>query len=159
MKESLLQGRTLETENRAKEDAVILEGKQEEAKNADVEMQDEEETKEERQQKRLVGAAAKAARVQEEIKKHDELLYRPFNSGLDTGNYQLIGVVTHKGRSADGGHYIGWVHASGDDWLQCDDDIVTTVKTDDILALRGGGDWHTAYICFYRKLEVTPYGV
>ena len=49
LKESLLQGRTLETENRAKEDAVILEGKQEEAKNADVEMQDEEETKEERQ--------------------------------------------------------------------------------------------------------------
>jgi len=74
--------------------------------------------------------------------------------GLDTGSYELIGVVTHKGRSADGGHYIGWIHASGDDWLQCDDDIITTVKTDDILALRGGGDWHTAYMCFYRKLEV-----
>ena len=68
-------------------------------------------------QKRLVGAAAKAARKEEEIKKHDEILYRPFNSGLDTGNYQLIAVVTHKGRSADGGHYIGWTHASGDDWV------------------------------------------
>lgn len=75
--------------------------------------------------------------------------------GLDTGNYQLIGVVTHKGRSADGGHYIGWVHASGDDWHQYDDDIVTTVKTDDILNLKGGGDWHTAYLALYRKLEVT----
>jgi hypothetical protein len=63
-------------------------------------------------------------------------------------------VVTHKGRSADGGHYIGWVHASGDDWMQCDDDIVTNVKTDDIMALRGGGDWHTAYLCLYRKIEV-----
>ena len=63
--------------------------------------------------------------------------------------------MTHKGRSADGGHYIGWVHASGDDWLQCDDDIVTAVKTDDIMALRGGGDWHTAYLALYRKIEVT----
>ena len=119
----------------------------------------EEEKKEEPSGRKLVGAAAKAARIEEELKKHDEILNRPFNSGLDTGNYQLIGVVTHKGRSADGGHYIGWVHASGDDWLQCDDDIVTVVKTDDILALRGGGDWHTAYLCFYRKLEEVPHGV
>lgn len=36
-----------------------------------------------------------------------------------------------------------------------DDDIVTTCKTDDILMLKGGGDWHTAYIAFYRKLEAT----
>jgi len=63
--------------------------------------------------------------------------------------------VTHKGRSADGGHYIGWVHIRGDDWVQCDDDIVSNVKTDDILALKGGGDWHTAYLSLYRKVEVT----
>lgn len=50
---------------------------------------------------------------------------------------------------------MGWVHHSGDDWFQYDDDIVTTVKTEDILALRGGGDWHTAYLCIYRKLEVS----
>lgn len=83
------------------------------------------------------------------------MLYRPHGMGLDTGHYQLIAVVTHKGRSADGGHYVGWVHQSGDDWFQYDDDIVSTVKTDDILALRGGGDWHTAYLCIYRKLEVS----
>lgn len=110
---------------------------------------------EEKSNQKLVGVAAKAAQKTKEWEKHDQILYRPHNSGLDTGSYQLIGVVTHKGRSADGGHYIGWVHASGDDWLQCDDDIVTSVKTDDILALRGGGDWHTAYLCLYRKLEVT----
>ena len=28
-------------------------------------------------------------------------------------------------------------------------------ETDDILALKGGGDWHTAYLAFYRKLEAT----
>ena len=166
-----MQGRELETQNRAKEDEAKLDGKTEEEKKeaedvggaaagGDTEMQNEEEKKEmPREEKQLVGAAAKAKRVMEEIKEHDNLLYRPFNSGLDTGNYQLIGVVTHKGRSADGGHYIGWVHASGDEWLQCDDDIVTVVKTDDIMMLKGGGDWHTAYLCFYRKLEVTPYGI
>ena len=119
----------------------------------------EEEKKEDREARKLVGAAAKAARLEAEIKRHDEVLYRPFNSGLDTGNYQLIAVVTHKGRSADGGHYIGWVHASGDDWFQCDDSFVTVVKTEDILQLKGGGDWHTAYLTFYRKIEVTPHGV
>jgi ubiquitin carboxyl-terminal hydrolase 14 len=67
----------------------------------------------------------------------------------------LVAVVTHKGRSSDGGHYVGWVHQTGDDWCQYDDDIVTPVKTDEILNLKGGGDWHTAYICIYRKLEVT----
>lgn len=117
-------------------------------------MKEEKEEEKKDEPKKLVGAMAKAAAEREKVKKHDEELYRDHGLGLDTGNYQLIGVVTHKGRSADGGHYIGWIHASGDDWLQCDDDIVTTVKTDDILALRGGGDWHTAYMAFYRKLEV-----
>lgn len=92
---------------------------------------------------------------EKEMKRQDEQLYRPHGLGLDTGNYQLVAVVTHKGRSADGGHYVGWVHNKGDDWLQYDDDIVTHVSTEDILALRGGGDWHTAYLCIYRKLEVT----
>lgn len=50
---------------------------------------------------------------------------------------------------------MGWVHKSGDDWLQYDDDIVAPVKIDEILALRGGGDWHTAYLCIYRKIEVS----
>ena len=116
-------------------------------------MKDEEEKKGGEKPK-LVGALAKAAKEKQRVKEHDENLYRDHGLGLDTGSYEIIGVVTHKGRSADGGHYIGWIHASGDDWLQCDDDIITTVKTDDILALRGGGDWHTAYMCFYRKLEV-----
>jgi ubiquitin carboxyl-terminal hydrolase 14 len=91
----------------------------------------------------------------EEIKISDAMLYKPHGTGLDTGHYQLIAVVTHKGRSADGGHYVGWVHQSGDDWFQYDDDIVSTVQTDEILALRGGGDWHTAYLCIYRKIEVS----
>lgn len=39
-----------------------------------------------------------------------------------------------------------------DEWHRFDDDEVTTVKIEDILALRGGGDWHMAYYLIYRKL-------
>lgn len=117
-------------------------------------MKDANEESKEPTKPQLTGAAAKHAMKLDEIRKHDQKLYRAHGQGLDTGAYQLIGVVTHKGRSAEGGHYIGWVHASGDDWLKCDDDIVTVVKTEDILSLRGGGDWHTAYLNLYRKIEV-----
>jgi ubiquitin carboxyl-terminal hydrolase 14 len=57
-----------------------------------------------------VGKAAKEEKKKEMEKEHDKILYRPHGQGLDTGNYELIAVVTHKGRSADGGHYMGWVH-------------------------------------------------
>ena len=108
---------------------------------------------EEKEAKKLVGAAQKEDKKRQEQKAHDEKLYKPHGQGLNTGNYELIAVVTHKGRSADGGHYMGWVHQTGDIWMCFDDDIVTTCKTDDIMALKGGGDWHTAFLCFYRKLE------
>lgn len=112
-------------------------------------------SEEEKESAKVVGKALKEKRATEEQKAHDEKLYRPHGQGLDTGNYELVAIVTHKGRSADGGHYLGWVHQTGDIWMCFDDDIVTTCKTDDILALKGGGDWHTAYIAFYRKLEAT----
>lgn len=78
-----------------------------------------------------------------------------FNNGVPTdfsGTYELFGVVTHKGRDADSGHYIGWVRqAEGSDlWWKFDDDVVSEVRTVDVLALKGGGDWHTAYLNFYR---------
>lgn len=156
LKKSLDCGRELEAKIRAEEDAARLEGKKKQAEESDKQLaqkDEKEETKEEQQQKRLVGKAAKLAQKEEEHKLHDEVLYRPHGQGLDTGNYELVAVITHKGRSAEGGHYMAWVHVSGDDWACFDDDIVTTVKTDEILALRGGGDWHTAYLAIYRKLE------
>lgn len=33
----------------------------------------------------------------------------PLGTGLDTGAYELVAIVTHQGRSADSGHYVGWV--------------------------------------------------
>jgi ubiquitin carboxyl-terminal hydrolase 14 len=82
--------------------------------------------------------------------------------------------VTHKGASADGGHYIGWVKkdaidsslASGpglssskpredyddpkDEWYKFDDDRVSIVNKEKILNLDGGGEDSTAYILLYR---------
>jgi len=113
------------------------------------------ESNEEREKKKLVGDALKKAQKEEEEKRHDDILYRPHGTGLDTGNYELVAVVTHKGRSADGGHYVGWVHSHGDEWLCFDDDIVSSVKSEEILALKGGGDWHTAYLTIYRKIEAS----
>jgi len=73
------------------------------------------------------------------------------------GYYELQGVITHIGRDADAGHYIGWVKQAEDEWLKFDDDVVTTVTNDDILKLSGGGDWHTAYILLYRlSLDSDP---
>eukprot|EP00620_Florenciella_sp_RCC1587_P010130 CAMPEP_0182582666 /NCGR_PEP_ID=MMETSP1324-20130603/53214_1 /TAXON_ID=236786 /ORGANISM="Florenciella sp., Strain RCC1587" /LENGTH=511 /DNA_ID=CAMNT_0024799159 /DNA_START=51 /DNA_END=1586 /DNA_ORIENTATION=- len=66
------------------------------------------------------------------------------------GNYELFGITTHKGRLADGGHYMGWVRQDGDDWLLFDDSDVSPCKTEDIMALKGGGDHHMAYLAFYR---------
>ena len=73
---------------------------------------------------------------------------------VPTGRYQLISVLTHQGRSSESGHYIGWVHKQDDKWLKYDDDEVTMVSTNDVLELKGGGDWHMAYICFFKQLEV-----
>jgi len=91
---------------------------------------------------------------EEEVRQHDETLYRKIGTGLETGNYELVAVLTHQGRTSDSGHYVGWVHKRGDEWYKYDDDKVTEVKLDDVLGLRGGGDWHMAYYLIYRRLEI-----
>jgi len=71
------------------------------------------------------------------------------------GIYELFGVVTHKGRASDSGHYIGWVKQDGkeDDWVCFDDETASHCKTEDILLLSGGGDRSMCYLCFYRAKE------
>ncbi|TDH65481.1 hypothetical protein CCR75_003912 [Bremia lactucae] len=69
------------------------------------------------------------------------------------GNYELYAILTHKGRSADSGHYMAWVRHQGDDWYCYDDDDVSPCKTEDIMKLKGGGDWHMAYLAFYRATK------
>jgi ubiquitin carboxyl-terminal hydrolase 14 len=107
--------------------------------------------------------AALAMSVQDEDDKPS-----PVGPGLPAdfqGQYELFAVVTHKGRDADGGHYMAWVKASNssgtvekiadtdednEDWFVFDDDEVSPCKTEDVLKLKGGGDYAMSYINFYR---------
>ncbi|SCV73153.1 BQ2448_7078 [Microbotryum intermedium] len=90
-----------------------------------------------------------------------------------SGLYELVGVVSHKGASADGGHYVGWTRADAMDrknkgkgkaeteldvedpdkveWYKFDDEKVTTVAKEKITLLEGGGEDHSAYILIYRS--------
>ena len=137
----------------------------------------------------------------EETKRHEELatllsLVHPdveADKGANvSGLYELAGIVSHKGASADGGasppslplvlvsaaltpspspsrppagHYVGWCAApppSSDgaaldfdydkqEWYKFDDEKVSLVGRDKILALEGGGEDHSAYILLYRS--------
>ncbi|PWN26331.1 cysteine proteinase [Jaminaea rosea] len=94
--------------------------------------------------------------------------------------YELVGIVTHKGANADGGHYISWVvkeddsgadpaaaaiegadggkgkaaklvdQPFGEEWYKFDDEKVSVVGRDKITMLDGGGEDSTAYLLLYR---------
>jgi len=94
-------------------------------------------------------------------KKEEDIKTAPFSFDNDLGSnnsgyYELSAVLTHKGRSSSSGHYVAWVRRKGDDWLMFDDDMVSPVKSEDILKLSGGGDWHSAYVLLYapKLLEI-----
>jgi ubiquitin carboxyl-terminal hydrolase 14 len=88
-----------------------------------------------------------------------------------TGKYELIAVLTHKGRSADSGHYVAWVRqeggysvkealypkgkaqAKGNTWVLFDDDELSIKTDEDVLGLSGGGDWHMAYLLLYKAIR------
>eukprot|EP00457_Paulinella_chromatophora_P005857 gb/GEZN01005875.1/.p1 GENE.gb/GEZN01005875.1/~~gb/GEZN01005875.1/.p1 ORF type:complete len:512 (-),score=101.87 gb/GEZN01005875.1/:175-1710(-) len=70
-----------------------------------------------------------------------------------SGHYEIFGVVTHKGRAADGGHYIGWVKDKDGTWWRYDDEKVSSVTEEQIKNLCGGGDHDMAYIAMYRRLD------
>ncbi|CAI9114280.1 OLC1v1014963C3 [Oldenlandia corymbosa var. corymbosa] len=74
---------------------------------------------------------------------------------LLTGIYDLVAVLTHKGRSADSGHYVAWVKQENGKWIQFDDDNPILQREEDIPKLSGGGDWHMAYICMYKARVVS----
>lgn len=76
------------------------------------------------------------------------------HAGALTGRYELIGVLTHKGRSADSGHYVSWTKKSDGQWVQYDDDTMILRKDEEVLALSGGGDWHMAYLLLFKAQTV-----
>ncbi|KAI1246246.1 hypothetical protein MGN70_013143 [Eutypa lata] len=89
-----------------------------------------------------------------------------------SGLYELRGVVTHQGASADSGHYTAYVkkaapvdaktgkrkeepaEGEGDKWWWFNDDKVSEVTADKIEALAGGGESHSALILLYRAIPL-----
>lgn len=90
---------------------------------------------------------------------HEDLKNDPTAS--QTGLYELRGLVTHQGSSADSGHYTAYVKkaASGGKpedgkWWWFNDDKVQEVESEKIETLAGGGESHSALILLYRAVEL-----
>jgi len=84
-----------------------------------------------------------------------------------SGLYELRGVVTHQGASADSGHYTSYVKKQGPldpktgqrgpedgKWWWFNDEKVTEVDADKIDTLSGGGESHSALILLYRAIPL-----
>ncbi|KAI0052457.1 cysteine proteinase [Auriscalpium vulgare] len=101
----------------------------------------------------------------------------------ETGLYDLIAIITHKGAAADAGHYIAFVKKtailqsrpeflpklsggassssaplpdSGDDedWYKFDDDKVSVFPKDKLGTLDGGGEDSSAYVLVYKSKAI-----
>lgn len=71
-----------------------------------------------------------------------------------TGVYDLTAIITHKGRSADSGHYMSYVKLFNkekqvEEWNKFDDAKVSIVNEEEVLRLAGGGDRDMAYFCIF----------
>lgn len=84
-----------------------------------------------------------------------------------SGLYELRGVITHQGSSADSGHYTSYVKKPapkdpktgkpGEEdgsWYWFNDDSVTEVAGDKIETLSGGGESHSALILLYKAVPL-----
>lgn len=73
-----------------------------------------------------------------------------------TGMYELFAIVSHKGRSADSGHYIGYAKEEDDKWLRYDDDKVDYINNEEVKKMsgKGGSDASISYILMYRSRKV-----
>ncbi|KAL7773692.1 hypothetical protein CFE70_003658 [Pyrenophora teres f. teres 0-1] len=84
-----------------------------------------------------------------------------------TGLYELRGVITHQGASADSGHYTSFVKKQGakdpntgkrkeedGKWWWFNDEKVSEVDAERIQTLSGGGQSHSALILLYRAVPL-----
>jgi ubiquitin carboxyl-terminal hydrolase 14 len=114
--------------------------------------------------------AEKAAAVLEAKKE----LYKLIDPSLEnddganrSGLYELRGIVTHQGASADSGHYTSYVKKLGPldsktgkrgeedgKWWWFNDDKVSEVEAEKISTLSGGGESHSALILLYKAIPL-----
>jgi ubiquitin carboxyl-terminal hydrolase 14 len=88
-----------------------------------------------------------------------------------SGLYELTGVITHQGASADSGHYTAYVkkeaklvddpkapggkrRETDDKWWWFNDDKVSEVDAERIQTLSGGGESHSALILLYKAIPL-----
>ena len=65
-----------------------------------------------------------------------------------------MGLLTHKGRIAEAGHYVAWVKQEDKQWIEFDDENLIPTTEEQIMQLSGGGDWHMAYLLLYKAETV-----
>ncbi|KAF7952045.1 uncharacterized protein EAE97_001542 [Botrytis byssoidea] len=114
--------------------------------------------------------AEKAASILE-AKKELNALINPELAKDDGANksglYELRGIVTHQGSSADSGHYTSYVKKQGPldrktgvrgeedgKWWWFNDDKVSEVDAEKIATLAGGGESHSALILLYKAIPL-----
>lgn len=78
----------------------------------------------------------------------------PLEGTRFTGFYDLVAALTHKGRSADSGHYVSWVKREDGTWTQFDDEKTIPTTEEEVLKLKGGGDHHMSYILCYKARKI-----
>ena len=86
------------------------------------------------------------------------------DGSLQHTEYALQCVISHKGRTADSGHYIAWTRkevtvTEGDKtvknsfWVVIDDTNSSVVSEEDVKRLNGGGESHSAYVLLYKRVD------
>jgi len=75
-----------------------------------------------------------------------------------TGLYDLVAIITHKGAAADSGHYIAFVarraltgKEDDEDWVKFDDAKVSVFPAEKLATLDGGGEDSSAYVLLYKS--------
>ncbi|KAI9760585.1 MAG: hypothetical protein M4579_001554 [Chaenotheca gracillima] len=115
--------------------------------------------------------AEKAAAILDAKKQLLEMVNNQTTAGDEganhTGLYELRGLVTHRGASADSGHYTSYVKKEGPkdpktgkrgeedgSWWWFNDDKVSDVPSEKIDSLSGGGESDSALILLYRAVSL-----
>ncbi|KAJ5263242.1 Peptidase C19 ubiquitin carboxyl-terminal hydrolase 2 [Penicillium angulare] len=137
-------------------------------KDGDAEMEETFKTDAQHEEEKTASIKAAKQELQELIKQNGSADGGTNQSGL----YELRGVITHQGASADSGHYTAYVkkqarkasdaqpgskRRDGEDdgkWWWFNDDKVTEVEAEKIETLSGGGETHSALILLYRAIDL-----
>ncbi|KAJ5249206.1 Ubiquitin carboxyl-terminal hydrolase 7 [Penicillium chermesinum] len=151
----------------AKEKAAEEEKEKKGDKDGDTAMQESYKTDAEYEAEKTAAIRAAKEELYELLKQN--------GSGADNGTnqsglYELRGVITHQGASADSGHYTAYVKKKSlkpedaragdkrrdddDKWWWFNDDKVSEVEAEKIETLSGGGESHSALILLYGAIDL-----